>query len=146
MKAAIRITAILLIASFVSGCSSFYNNRVNKIQVVADSKANYDSVTDVDFVFIYEDDSELKLPETNEKWFDVHNDLRFNRTVRVVSMRIPPSLISEVQMPAKHFMATKILAYINFKKNEDQAPIDLTRNHNPVLMLKDDHYLISRRR
>ena len=145
MKTAIKLTVIFVLVSFVSSCSSFSNNRVKTIQVVADSKANYDSVTDVDFVFLY-DGEEVELPKTTGAWFDIRNDLRFNGKVKVVSVRIPPSLISEVQMPDQHFLATKVLAYVNFKKNGDQAPMDITKNRNPVIVLKDDHYSLSRRR
>lgn len=145
MRSAFQLCFIFSLVLISSACSTIYKNNVNKIQVVADTKANYGTVTDVDFVFIYGDDS-VTLPATNEKWFDVHNDLRFNGEVKVVSVRVSPSLISEVQMPAKHFRATKVLAYVNFQKNGDQAPMDITRNRNPVLLLKDDHYLLSRRR
>jgi len=145
MKSAIKFLSIILFALLVTGCSMFDKNSVNKIQVIAESKANYGSVTDVDFVFVYDGDS-IALPSTNEEWFDVHNDLRFNGDVKVVSVRISPSLISEVQMPPQHFRATKVLAYVNFKKNGDQEPMDITNKRNPVLILKDDHYRLSRRR
>lgn len=145
MRAAIKLFSILFLASFLTACSSFDKNRVNKIQVFADNEANYGTVTDVDFVFIYEGD-DITLPKTNEKWFDVRNDLRFNGEVKVVSLRVSPSLISEVQMPPQHFRAVKVLAYVNFQKNGDQEPMDITQNKNPVLVLKDDHYSLSRRR
>ena len=145
MRIATKLFSLLIFTLFFTSCSMFDNNKVNKIQVIADSKANYGTVTDVDFVFVYEGD-DISLPATNEKWFDVHNDLRFNGEVKVVSLRVSPSLISEVQMPPQHFRAVKVLAYVNFQKNGDQEPMDITQNRNPVLVLKDDHYRISRRR
>ncbi len=145
MKSVIQLFALLFLGAITTSCSTFDKNRVNKIQVIADTKANYGKVTDVDFVFVYEGD-DVTLPSTNEKWFDVHNDLRFNGEVKVVSVRVSPSLISEIQMPPQHFRATKVFAYVNFQKNGDQVPMDITQNRNPVLVLKDDHYLLSRRR
>lgn len=146
MKTAMRLSSLLFLALIVSGCAAFSNNSVGKIQVVAEDKANFNSVTTVDFVFLYGDEEDIALPETAGAWFDVHNDLRFNRKVRVVTLRVSPALISEVQMPPKHFRASKILAYVDFQKNGDQPPMDLTKNRHPVLILKDDHYQLSRRR
>ncbi|MCM8528555.1 MAG: hypothetical protein NE327_18675 [Lentisphaeraceae bacterium] len=145
MKSTLRLISILLLSFLVYGCSAFSNNSVGKIQVVAEDESNFNSVTTVDFVFLFNND-DIALPENAEKWFDVHNDLRFNGRVKVVTLRMPPSLISEVQMPSKHFSATKVLAYVDFQKNGDQPPMDLTENKHPVLIIKDDHYQLSRRR
>ncbi|MCM8543002.1 MAG: hypothetical protein NE328_22230 [Lentisphaeraceae bacterium] len=144
MKSALSLL-LLLSLPLMFGCSAFSNNSVGKIQVVAEDKSNFNAVTTVDFVFLFKDDS-IELPQNAEGWFDVHNDLRFNGRVKVVTLRIPPALISEVQMPSKHSSATKVLAYVDFQKNGDQPPIDLTQNKHPVLLLKDDHYQLSRRR
>lgn len=146
MKTTIQFLSIIFLALIVSGCSAFSNNSVGKIQVIADDKANFNSVTTVDFVFLYGDEEDVALPENAAAWFDVHNDLRFNGKVRVVTLRVSPALISEVQMPPKHFLATKVLAYVDFQKNGDQPPIDITKNRHPVLLIKDDHYQLSRRR
>lgn len=140
-----RMLSLLVLTLIVSSCAAFSNNSVGKIQVVAEDKSNFNTVTTVDFVFLFDNDA-ISLPENAGKWFDVHNDLRFNGRVKVVTLRIPPSLISEVQMPSKHTRATKVLAYVNFQKNGDQPPMDLTQNKHPVLVIKDDHYQLSRRR
>lgn len=144
MKSPIYLVALTLSFIFVVSCSHFGNNKVDSIQIISESKANYNSKTDIDIVFVF--DGSVQIPETNEKWFDVHNDLRFNGQVKVVSLHLPPSLISEVQMPGKHYSAIKVLAFVNFKKNGDQPPLNLTKNKNPVIILKDDNYQLSWRR
>lgn len=139
-----KYIALFLFLSIFTGCSHFQKNRIDSIQVIADTKANHDTVTDVDIVFVYEDG--INLPESNSAWFDIRNDLRFNGVVKVIRMRITPALVSEVQLPEQHFLANKVLAYVNFKKNGDQPPMDITQNKNPVILLKDDNYQLSWRR
>ena len=139
-----KYITLLLILSVFTGCSHFQKNRIDSIQVIADTKANHDTVTDVDIVFVYDDG--INLPESNSAWFDIRNDLRFNGVVKVIRMRITPSLVSEVQLPEQHFLANKVLAYVNFQKNGDQPPMDITQNKNPVILLKDDNYQLSWRR
>ena len=129
-----------------SACTLLDNNPVESIQIVSKKDANDNQQTLVDIVFIYEDG--VKLPETAEEWFagDKQRVLTVPTEYKVVSMRVPPALISDVVMPSQSNRAKKVLAYVNFENNGKQAPLDLTRYANPVILLDDDNYRLSWRR
>ena len=141
-----RLIVILFIPFLFSSCSLFKNNPVKSIQIVSDKEANNNKQTEVDVVFIF--GSSEDLPKTTEEWFSGHKGRILNAPdgYKVVSMRVPPALIQEVELPSKYGKATKILAYVNFHKSGGQPPLDLTRYSNPVIVIKDDHYSLSWRR
>ena len=142
----VRPVIIMLIAILISGCSAFRNNSVESIQIITDKSANDGNATRVDVVFVYGDAG--AMPKTVGEWFKGEKARVLNNpeNFKVVSLRMPLGLIQEVELPSKHSSADHVLVYVDFHDGEGQAPMDLTRYSNPVIIVKDDHYKLSWRR
>jgi hypothetical protein len=145
MKAVVLFTYIILL-SLLSGCSILDSNKIESLQIVSDKGANGNKITAVDIVFVYDEKEEL--PKTADEWFAGNKQrvLVVPEMLKIVSLRIPPALISEVKLPSRHSRAKKVVAYVKFGENGGQGPLDLTRFANPVILLKRNNYQLSRRR
>lgn len=133
---------IALVMALVGSCG-FFGKRtptasLQSIRVIADARANAYSATALDVVFVYDAAALAALPKTGPAWFAADNGLTgaFPGALDVVRLEVPPAYALDVQLPARHRKAIRVLVYANYIPAAGQYPIDLTALTRAVIHLK----------
>lgn len=142
-KHVIGIALSLLALSACSLTSMFFGTSIPKstligVQVIAEAKANQNSATAIDLVFVYEPSAVDLLPKTGPAWFEAKEDLlsAFPQGIDVVSLQIPPLFMTRAKLPKRSNEAVRVIAYANYLTEAGQRPINLTTFKMAVIRLK----------
>jgi uncharacterized protein YceK len=151
MKRLTLLAAMLLLVP--SGCSTISKlwggpekATLQQLKVIALADANQGQATELDLVFIYQEDIAKTLPGDAPAWFAKRSAIlaKYAGDLEVVSLEVPPGYVIEsVTLPKRHGDALQVQAYANYVPATGQYPVVLTRLKNAVLTLQEDKLVFS---
>lgn len=155
--AALALTSTLLIAACSSQPSKPLNtavverpcaedNKVAKtslrqIRVVASPKANRNTPTPMDLVFLYEPGLRAQLPDIAPDWYAQRDDLqrRHANGLQVVSLAVVPgSVPMHIDLPEQTRQVHRVLVYPMYQAPAAQGVLELTRFERVRLSLNEN--------
>lgn len=145
--------AVLLMLVLLDGCSTLSKlwggpekAALQQLKVIALADANQGQATELDLVFIYQEDIAKTLPVDAPTWFTQRSAIlaKYAGQLDVVSLEVPPGYVIEsVQLPDRHGDALQVQAYANYVPAGGQYPLVLTHLKNVVLTLQEDQVVFS---
>jgi type VI secretion system protein len=134
----------IIVCVLLSSCSSSPpKTKVEGIQVVAESKANQNTATALDIVFVYDTTAAGMLPKTGPDWFDKKAALvsGLAKSIDVVSLQVPPTMTVEVPLPKKYDKAIGVYSYANYLEAAGQPMGNLTPYKQMTIRLTPDNVI-----
>ncbi|MBU2711210.1 hypothetical protein [Zooshikella harenae] len=104
-------------------------NALKEIAVVAEPKANQNSATALDIVFVYENELVKQLPDTGPKWFQTRGQWQqlYPQQFEWISLQVPPGQqVKQVTLPKRVNEAQYIVGFANYLTEQGQYPVNLT--------------------
>lgn len=143
---------LLLALALLAGCAAIEkelhiepHSPLRHLLVAAEVRANQDSATDVEVVFVYDVKAVEVLPKTAPEWFANRQALlsELAQAVETVRAGVPPSGLYELPLPPRHRKAVRVYGYANYLVAGGQRVQDLTPYACGLLVLGAD--AVSRR-
>lgn len=133
--------ALLPLALLLAACSSAPpTTRIASIQIIADSRANDNTATDLDLVFVYDAALPSTLPRTGPDWFVKRAALEAGlaTSIEVVHVQLPPGKQWSAKLSARQHKAIAVYSYPNYIPAKGQEMRNLTPFNNMTINLLPD--------
>lgn len=131
----LRLLPLLaLVLVTLAGCAS-----APRVSIVAESGANQNASTALDFVVVYDAGLLATLPTDSATWFAQKNTLlgQLGPGIHVVSLEVPPGMMIEsVTFPKNTHRATAVFYYANYANPAAQARGSIRTDADVTLRLE----------
>ncbi|MYM23207.1 hypothetical protein GTP46_11175 [Duganella sp. FT135W] len=132
-----RVVSSVAFCLMLAACGAL-PNAVTEVRIVAEPGANQNTATAIDIVFAYSTTATVMLPKSGPEWFankeEFINGLATD--VDVVALQLPPSMVLDVELPARHKNAIAVYSYVNYIGQGGQVPFNLTPYRRITINLK----------
>lgn len=132
-------TLPVLLIALLAGCGA-PPTKIRSIEVVAAERANVNSSTDLDIVFVYDTSLAAALPRTGPEWFEKKDALVASLAdgIDVVNVQLPPSMKWQPPLPKRHEKAIAVYSYANYIAPKGQPMGNLTPFKKMTIQLMPD--------
>lgn len=120
---------------------SLARTSLRQIRVVASPKANRNTPTPMDLVFLYEPGLRAQLPDIAPDWYAQRDDLqrRHGSGLQVVSLAVVPgSVPMHIDLPEQTRQVHRVLVYPMYVEPAAQGVLELTRFERVRLTLNEN--------